>query len=262
MNEQTSESLRAWFKQLEGIYPELYNTAHVICGNDSQAEYALRSAILEVWVENAEGGMGFREKLRSAVRSEALRVLAEEPDPSAEFTWPGIPDTASDPLLRQAAKETPEVQRALMLRHGVGLSIKRVSALTNMVPGQVRTALARFETRARRALPAQQRSRFEQLFSRAARKLLNSRTGIPHPSTVYRAFEAEASQLQVPSHRVSKVIYRVLVLVMALVCAGLFWLFAVLVQAPEITPEASPTGDPGSVPGVTVETFFETEGGQ
>ena len=51
--QQTSEELRAWFKGVQPIYVELFNAAHVMCGNYDLAEYALRSAILDVWLQNA-----------------------------------------------------------------------------------------------------------------------------------------------------------------------------------------------------------------
>lgn len=238
MSEQTSGELRAWFKRVEPIYPELFNTAHVICGNYDQAEYALRSAILEVYLQNADGGMGFREKLRSEARDEALRAA----DDSSELTWKGFADTDPDPLLRTAAHEGIETQRLLMLRYGVGLSLGRISQLTDLSPRYVRQSLNQFELRCRRTLTAQQRAHFDSLFSRAARRQLVSKVGVPHPAGVYRAFEAEASRQQVQEHRVTRIIYRLLVLIMALVCAVLFWLFAVLVQPPameERPPEAT-----------------------
>ena len=77
MIEQTSEALRAWFKRAEPLCPELFNTAYAICGSYDQAEYALRAAMLEVWSQNADSGMGFREKLRAEVREEAMDALAD-----------------------------------------------------------------------------------------------------------------------------------------------------------------------------------------
>ena len=115
MSEQTSEALRTWFKRVEPYYPELFNMAHAICGNYEQAEYALRGAILEVWAQSSEGGMGFRERLRSAVREESLQLLEEGEAASSEFTWPGI-----------AASDSPLM---ILLRSGK-------SPLTGCVPGQ------------------------------------------------------------------------------------------------------------------------------
>ena len=275
MNEQTSESLRAWFRQLEGIYPELFNTAHAICGNYTLAENALRSAIVEVWSQNAGGGMGFRERLRHAIRAEAIDALVDAASP-AEFTWPGFPQGASDALTRLAGRERIETQRVLMLRYGVGLPVKRIAQLAGMTPAQVRTTLNRFESRGRRSLPAQDKGRFDALFQRSARQALAARAGIPHPSAVYRAFEAEASGMQVYSHRVSRVVYRALVLLMALVCAAMFWLFAVLVQSPNMEqppaespvptvaqaadPTVAPTAGPDFMPASTSVTTQMTEG--
>lgn len=256
MSEQTSEALRAWFKRVEPLYPEMFNTAHVICGNYDQAELALRGAILEVWSESADGGMGFREKLRGAVKQEAFDQLKQDRGTGADFTWPGFADIGEAAIQKQLGRESLENQRVLMLKHGVGLSAGRISQLTGMSTAQVRSVLERFENRCRRGLSAQERGRFDALFGRLARAQLASRTGVPHPAAVYRAFEAEASRLEVPEHRVSRIVYRAVVFLMALVCAIMFWLFAVLVQSPSIqNPEPSPdsAGNP------TIETVYQTE---
>ena len=255
MSQQTSEVLRAWFKRVEPLYPELFNTAHVICGNYDQAEDALRSAIVEVYLQNADGGMGFREKLRAAIRDEAIQTAAE--GKAEEFTWKGFPD-AGDALTRLASRESLENQRLLMLRFGVGLSVGRVAQLTNLPARRVREALNRFELRGRRSLPGRERGRFEALFTRAARRQLASRAGVPHPSGVYRAFEAEAGRSQMQEHRVAQVLYRILVIAMALLCAALFWLFAVLVQPPALE-DPEPTAAPVPTTYVFTETTYTTE---
>jgi len=254
MSEQTSEALRLWFKRVEPLYPELFNTAHVICGNYDQAEYALRGAILEAWAESAEGGMGFREKLRGAVREEAFDQL-KNASGEADFTWPGFSETGNEAIQKQLNRESIENQRILMLRHGVGLSAGRIARLTDQSTSQVRSVLDRFESRCRRGLPAQERSRFDNTFGHIAQRQLAARSGVPHPAAVYRAFEAEASRLEVPEHRLSKVIFRIVVFLMALVCALLFWLFAVLVQAPDIEPQGAAPANPGA----TVETVQASE---
>lgn len=244
MSEQTSEALRLWFKRVEPLYPELFNTAHVICGNYEQAEYALRGAILEAWSESAEGGMGFREKLRGAVREEALAQRKDQGG-DVEFTWPGFSEIGDAAIQKQVSRESVENQRILMLRHGVGLSAGRIAKLTDRSPSQIRSILDRFESRCRRSLSAQERLRFDAIFGAIARRQLASREGVPHPAAVYRAFEAEASRLERPEHKVSRVVFRVVVFLMALVCALLFWLFAILVQSPSIEPSpAEPTATP------------------
>ena len=256
MSEQTSEALRIWFKRVEPLYPELFNTAHVICGNYDQAEYALRGAILDIWAENAEGGMGFREKLRGAVREEAFEQLNSASGGERDFTWPGFSEVSEAAIQKQLGRESLENQRVLMLRHGVGLSAGRIARLTGQSTAQVRNVLDRFESRCRRGLGAQERGRFDALFGRIAQRQLNARSGIPHPASVYRAFEAEASRLEVPEHRLSKIVFRTLVFLMALVCAVLFWLFAVLVQSPSI--EKQETVD-AAIPGATIETVQASE---
>ena len=259
MSEQTAGALRAWFKRVEPLYPELFNTAHAICGNYSQAENALNGAILEIWSESGEGGMGFREKLRGAVREESMR-LSRTDDGSAEFTWPGFSDTDDDVILRQAAKEDIETQRLLMLRHGIGLSPGRIAAITGVPSSLVRNTVRRFEARCKRSLPVRDRNRCDILLRQTMRRQLNARTAIPHPAAVYRAFEAEAAALQAPTHRLSRIIYHIVVLIMAVVCATLFWLFAVLVQPPDLQAQGtSPNTTTAPSNNARIETTYEQE---
>ena len=258
MSEQTSEALRAWFKRVEPLYPELFNTAHVLCGNYDQAEDALRSAILEVYLQTADSSLGFKEKLRAAIRDEAGQSSPQDAK-AVEFTWTGFSDTSPDTLARLASKESLETQRILMLRHGVGLSPGRIAQLMGLPQRWVKEALNRFETRGRRSLSARERGHFDAAFARAARRQLASRVGVPHPSGVYRAFEAEASRSQLQEHRVTQVFYRILVVVMALLCAALFWLFAVLVQPPELE-SAQPIESAPTPAAAFTETYYASEG--
>ena len=232
MQQQTSEQLRSWFKNVEPIYAELFNAAHAMCGNYDLAEYALRSAILDVWLQNASIGMGFRERLRVALRQASFEAALSEDGRRAEFTWPGFTAARSDdPILSQLTQERVETQRLVMLRQGCGLSTKAVAQLTGMSQAQIRAELSRFESRCRRRLTGQDRARAEALISQRAKRILaRSGPGIPQIAQVYRAFEAEAGGAQVTGHRVSRVVGWVLLALMALVCAAAFWLFAVLVQ--------------------------------
>jgi len=230
--QQTSEELRAWFKGVQPVYTELFNAAHVMCGNYDLAEYALRSAILDVWLQNAGGSMGFRERLRASLRREAMEAARSEEGRSAEFTWPGIREAeGGDGITAQLAQERVLTQRLVMLRHGCALSPRTVAQLAELSQGQVRTELDRFEARCRRRLPGPDRSRAEMLIARQAKRLLaRDGSNVPPIAQVYRAFEAEADGVQLPGHRASRVIGGVLLALMALLCAGAFWLFAVLVQ--------------------------------
>ena len=230
MAEYTTEALRAWFRRAEPLYPELFNAAHAICGNTSQAEDALKSGLLEVWSESGEGGMGLREKLKGAIRTEALR-LARANKGDIEMTWPGYSEDDEDPLIRLMAREDIDTQRILTLRYGIGLSAKRISALTGLPAGYI---LRHFDNHCKRQLSAAERSKYDILMRRTLRQRLRDRTSLPHPAQIYRGFEAEVGNLRPPARRVSRIVYQILVLIMALICAILFWLFAVLVQPPTI----------------------------
>lgn len=236
MQQQTSEQLRSWFKNVEPIYAELFNAAHVMCGNYDLAEYALRSAILEVWLQNAGSGMGFRERLRGALRQAAFEAALSEDADGAEFTWPGVGEIApGDAILHQLSQERVETQRLVMLRHGCGMPPRSIAQLTGQSQAQIRAELSRFESRCRRGLTGQDRARAEALIARRAKRLLRQGgPGVPQPGQVYRAFEAEADGAQVTGHRVSRIAGRIVVALFALACAALFWLFAVLAQPPQV----------------------------
>ena len=230
--QHTSEELRAWFRSVQPLCAELFNAAHVMCGNYDMAEYAQRSAILDVWLQNATGGMGFRERLRGALRKEAFEAALSDEGQAAEFNWPGLGAyEGDDPIAAQLVQEKVETQRLVMLRHGCALSLRSVCRLTGQTLGQARAELNRFEARCRRRLSGQDRNRAEALITRQAKRLL-ARGGpnTPQPGQVYRAFEAEAGAARTPGLRIWRVAGGLLLALMALLCAGAFWLFAVLVQ--------------------------------
>ena len=245
MNQQTSEELRAYFRRVRVIYPELFNMAYAICGNYDLAEYALRSAILEAWQQNVSGGMGFREKLRGDVRRIALHeALLPRPE-HAECTWDGLqfPDS-DDPLLRQAAQESQDMRRVLALRFGCGLSLARISRIMGCSAAQVRAMLERFESRCRRRLTQQNRRRFDAMMSQAVRQtFVQSGADMPDAAAMYRAFEAEASETAVSTHRIARIVCRVLMLALAILCAILFWFFAVISAPPVLQEQSSPAAE-------------------
>ena len=230
--QHTSEELRAWFRNVQPLCAELFNAAHVMCGNYDLAEYALRSALLDVWQQSAGGGLGFRERLRSALRREAFSAALSDGGRAAEFTWPGTGEPRDgDPVAAQLSQEPVQTQRLVMLRHGCALSARAVCRLTGLTRGQLRAELNRFEARCRRRLSGQDRARAEALIARTAKRLLGqSGPNVPRPSQVYRAFEAEAGAAQTPGFRAWQIFGSLLLALMALLCAGAFWLFAVLVQ--------------------------------
>ena len=254
--QQTSEALRTWFSRVEPMCPELFNAAYAMCGNYELAEQTLCAAVVELWLQGVAPGMGFRERARSILRDEAFSTMTSPQARGAELTWPGLPEIRADSaVLHQARQEKVELQRLLLLRYGCGLSVRSICELVDIAPARLRTLLEHFESRCRRSLSGSDRNRVESLITQACQQLLTQgRSGVPAASRVYRAFEAEASRSEAATHRLPRILGRVLLTAMALLCAALFWLFAVLVQ-----PEALP--DPDSVsptPTAGIE-FFETE---
>ena len=236
---QTTESLRNWFRHVEPIYPELFNAAHAMCGNYELAEYALQNALLDVWFQGS-GGVGFRERLRGALRQSAFEAMEQSEDDGAEFTWTGLPATSGDPLKLQLASETVELQRQVMLRYGCGLSSHAIARLTNTPAKGVRTNLSRFVSRCRRRLSGAERRHVEVRLMACARDALTNPAGVPSMARVFRTFETEASRESASGHRVAKVFSRVLLVLAALFCVAAFWLFAVLVQPPYASQPVAP----------------------
>lgn len=91
-----AEELRAFFARVRPDYRELFNMAHAICGNYETAEYAVQSAILQIYrgAGPVKSRMGLRESLRGAVRREAVSqtLLIGE----TELTWDGFCPDAID----------------------------------------------------------------------------------------------------------------------------------------------------------------------
>ena len=232
MQPQSPEALRAWFKHVEPLCAELFNAAHAMCLSYDLAEYALHCAILDVWAESTSGGMGFRERLRGALRREAFSAALSEEAADAEVTWQGyaVP-IDGDAIVTQLARERVQTQRLATLRHGCGLSLRAIARLTGLSQRQVRRELEHFEERCRLRLRRQDRPRAEALIARRLRRLLTqSVAGSPQPAQIYRAFEAEANGAKLSGRGFSRVAGTVLIYIMALLCAGAFWLFAVLVK--------------------------------
>ena len=244
--QQTSEALRGWFRRVEPMVPELFNAAYAMCGNYDLAEQALCSAVVSLWLQGVAPGMGFRERARSSLREEAFDVMASPQANGAEFTWPGLPEPEpGDPVSLQVRQEKAELQRLILLRYGCGLSVRSIGALTGVPSARLRTALERFETRCRRCVNAADRGRVEALIVQCCQQALTrSRADAPSAARVYRAFEAEASRSEAVSHRLPQILGRILLLAMALLCAVLFWAFAVLVQPETATlPSPSPAAE-------------------
>lgn len=245
MNHENSEHLRAFFRRAQGYYPELFNMAHIICGNYDLAEYCLRSAILSVWQQSGGSFSGLRDKLRGALKSIALREALSARNETAEYTWTGLPELAEgdNPLLNLIAQEPNEVQRIILMRHACNFVPSRISRITGFTAGQVRGILDRFETRSTRKLTLKDGRQFDSLTRHAMESALNHPgIDLPDPSAVFRAFEAEAAGTVISSHRFSKVLGQALLLLLAILCAVAFWLFAVI-SAPPVM-EASPSNTP------------------
>ena len=101
---QNADALRSFYSRVTPAIPELFNMAHAICGNYDLAEYSLQYTLMEAWVGESHGGMGFREGLRNTLRRVALDEALENRDDPPEFTWNGLNADGDDPALHQLAQ--------------------------------------------------------------------------------------------------------------------------------------------------------------
>jgi len=241
-NQTTSEALRTYFNRIRGACPVLFNMAHAVTGNYDLAEYALRSALLCVWQENPGSTLGLQERLRSNVRRIAVKLAQSDRSRQAERTWNGLRVQETNPVLDQAAQESPEMRRCIVMKYGCGLSVGRIARITGLPVTQLKTAFERFEVRTRRRLPGRDRRRLDVLIDRAVSDYLE-RTDefVPDAQALYRAFEAEAASVPVKSHRFARIVGSIVMILLALVCAFIFWLYAVISQPSRL--EAPPDGN-------------------
>ena len=185
--------------------------AHAICGNYELAEYAVQSAILDIFRRGTpRSRAGLRENLRARVRAMAVEQARLIDD--AELTWDGFREDAiegaeGDAVLQAASQESLEDRRALMLRYGCGLRPRDIARLLNVPAAQVATALTRFARRLKRRLPPREQPRTERAIARSARAWLEKQNaGVPDAGAVYRSMEAELMESGAPTHRVSRIV--------------------------------------------------------
>lgn len=236
---QTTDVLRAYFSRVVPVIPELFNAAHAICGNYDLAAYALQYTLMEVWVGESHGGIGFREGLRSTLRRVACEEALEMRTETPEFTWNGLSAQSEDPVLMQLAQESVETRRAVALKYGCDLPVSRVARLMERPAGEIKELLDRFERRLRRKLGESERRRSESLIQRALRQAF-ARTdeSMPSLSTIYRSFVQEASETQRPKYLAARILRKALCVLLALICAVLFWFAAALVHPSVEIPTA------------------------
>lgn len=229
---QTPEALHSFFTRITPAIPELFNMAYAICGNYDLAEYVVQYTLMEAWIGESRGGIGFREGMRHTLRQVAMEEALQPKETGQEFTWDGLKGESDDPVMKLLAKESLETRRAVALREGCGLPLGRIARLMGISVGRVRELLDRFERSASRKLPASERAkRFDLRLSRAMHKAFDrADAGMPSLGVIYRTFEAEAQETRRPTHLAARIFRRALLIALAAVMALVFWLGAVLIQ--------------------------------
>lgn len=233
MAHSDTEDFQLYLGRVRPIYHQLFNMAHAITGNCDRAEYSLQYAMMDFWAASTGVQHGFREGLRNTLIRSAMRNAPEE----AEFTWNGLSgeDAENDRSLMRhlIAQESVELRRALALKYGCGLSMRRIGRIMGMEPKKVQTALNRFEARTKRRLDPNLRRRCEGLIAHAVKADFSLPCPLaPDMGNVFRTFQADAAAMTRPSRLPARILRGILAVVLALICIGGFWLAAVLMQPP------------------------------
>lgn len=232
---QNVEVLRAFYSRVAPAIPELFNMAYAISGNYDLAEYALNCTLMEAWNSDSHGGIGFREGMRNTLRRVAVQEALEPKENAPEFTWDGLAGESGDVILCLLAGEGHDTRRAVALRYGCGLPLAKAARLMGLPVGRVKELLERFERAACRRLPPSERRGFEMRLAKAVRRAFErADESMPSLGLIYRAFEAEALEARRPNRFVSKLVRRTVAVVLAVICALVFWFAAVLIQPPQV----------------------------
>lgn len=250
----TIDDPQGYIAKLRPCYTELFRTAHAIVGNAELAEFVLKKAVYEAWQRRGEWRerMSFREGLSQTVRMVALTELQSIRSVGAfDNDWSLLtPDAATltpdqRQILTRLQRESPDLNRALMLYYGCGLRIGQIAQVMFKKPAQVRDMIYMLRTRLERS-----RMRIgggKHLMEDNLERLLLAMLqlegdDVPDSGVVLRAFERDAAAAPKPRKSAGKILAAAFIAVGAIVCALLFWLVAILMEPNTLPAEdATPT---------------------
>jgi len=220
-----------YLSKLRPMTNGLFNAAHAITGNCELAEYVLQEAILEAYLKRHKWWerMGFREGLMRTVRMRALDELSVQEEVEAD--WRGFPKDADRPVIALLAEAPVELQRAVMMRLGCGLTTRQVADILNQPQGALQEEIQRFLFRAERNLRAERTRPVEREVAVEIRRYMD-RPGSAafDPGSMMRAFEQDVEQRR-PRRYVLRTATRLLFMGIGIVlCIVLFWVLAILVE--------------------------------
>lgn len=238
-------SPQVFLERVRPMLGSMYYTALLITDNAEIAEMALQQAMLTVYLEEeAHDRRALREQLRRAVCECAFARLQEMPLTDAEKgDWHGINASAvvDDPIcstiMSRLNMEDRELQRYLLLRYGCGVPHGHAAEAAGMESAQAKEAFNRFRARAAGAHP----EAFERSLARMCRKIPEESSAAPDMSPVCRAFERDAVMSTKGKTKRRNLAAYIFGAIGILICAILFWLFAVLLEpdAPTAAGELS-----------------------
>lgn len=246
----TIDDPQGYIAKLRPCYTELFRTAHAIVGNAELAEFVLKKAVYEAWQRRGEWRerMSFREGLSQTVRMVALAELQSiRSVGSFERDWSLLtPDPAAltpdqRQIMTRLQRESPDLNRALMLYYGCGLRIGQIAQVMNKKPAQVRDMIYMLRTRLERSrmrIGGGKHLMEDNLERLLLAMLQQSGADVPDSGVVLRAFERDAAAAPKPRRSAGKIVAAAFIAAFAIVCALLFWLVAILME-----PSARPVQD-------------------
>ncbi|MCQ2437904.1 MAG: hypothetical protein MJ099_05860 [Clostridia bacterium] len=218
-----SDKRQAYFERVRPLLSELFGCACLICGNTSEAEFALQTALLAGYLGDISAGMSLREGLKTAVRKAALRLVRERDDDGDDVAFDPMTCTDADPAL--FADEKPEVIRSALLVYGCGLSVHAAASLTD--------SSAKAVTKMLEGLTRRRSHDFEQRVSTVCRNAVHADKSIMPSVKAIAAEFIEAVGDDAPGRKpVARILSAIVCGVGVLVAGALFWIIVVLLNRP------------------------------
>lgn len=226
--------IQNFIRRIQPSIRYFYRAAYAVTADRQMAEYVLGSALIDAYLRGAvpAGNLGFRDSILAVIREKALSQLKAEP---GENEWDGLlaqPQTG-DRLAELVLREPLETQHMIVLRYGCALTIREIGTLMSLDPAYVQDTLSRSRLHMERILNNEKLPShpFDRLAMRTVRRLMNNESADQiDASYLLHNFETELNG----RHRRRRVVFRtlrgLLLMLFALICAGILWLIAVLME--------------------------------
>lgn len=230
---KAEQDVQNFIKRIQPSIRFFYRAAYAITADRQMAEFVLGDALIEAYLRgsSSSGKLGFRDSILSVIREKALAQLKSEP---GENDWDGLPASQdADRLTLLMLQEPLDVQRMLVLRYSCAMTIREIGALMKLAPNRVQEQLNQSRLHIERTLSREKLPfhPFDKLAMRSLRRQMNQDSSDQiDVSFLLHSFETELNGRRRSRRVLLKIVRAILFSLFALICAGILWLLAVLME--------------------------------